>query len=86
MARWSSALQCEWESWLPGSNGELILSLPAMQCCDMTGCLLTAAELDPCVTTVRVLSGGVPDVTYRLVNTPWQREWHAEGDWRCTCL
>src|SRR4051812_43870475 len=72
---WSQDLLCYWVSWAPFDTDTLLLKLPALSVCDMTGCIRVAKAIMPSVRVIEVMSGLVPDVRY-------ERDKH--GAWQCT--
>jgi hypothetical protein len=69
----SAKLKCFWIRWVPLTDTDLALVLPANNSCDMTGAIEVAQLLCPLVTRIEVMEERRMDVIYSRpsVDEPW---------------
>jgi len=82
---WNDNLMCEVERMeVDYLNKTGRLWMPALQCCDMSGCIRWFHSIDDRVHKIETFSGGAPDTKYKRAGDEWQARHPGSGkmgDW-----
>ena len=54
------------------ADGEIVLEMPAGNCCDMRGVIGIAEKVMPMVWRITTIAGGLPDTEYRKMRGEWR--------------